>query len=452
MDGQRKRPKILIADDDPLQVTILSGILGDREYELESSDNGGNAVEKAKTFLPDLILLNSVLPGMDVYEMTRRLKGEPETCIIPIVLLFPLNRQSDKEKGHNAGVDDFLGKPVDRIELLARVQSLVKLKKLQDRVRSNNERVPFVSPLISETANTKKSLIFIIEDDVKTQSGYELLLRSKGYDTLVSRDGGNALDLAVKNHPDLILLDLSISHIDGFELLAGLKINPELKEIPVIISSIISHMETRIQAIDAGADDYLIKPVNPSEMLSRINSTLRRSGVRKRLKSDMDSLFEQSVMDPLTGLYNRRYLKTVIDNDVAAAKRYNRGFFVVMIDIDDFKIINDTLGHLAGDGVLKALGNILRVRLRSCDIAARYGGDEFVVRLTDNNLNGVTVFAERMRASVETYKFPAVGDRKITVSIGVAEFGPQDTSMESVINKADEALYAAKQAGKNRVK
>jgi len=451
MKGQRKRPKVLIADDDSLHFTFLSGILCGREYELEASDNGVDVVEKAKTFLPDVILLSSSMPGMDVYEMTRRLKEERETCLIPIVLMTPSSRPSDKEEGYNAGVDDFLGKPIDRIELLARVQSLVKLKKLQDRLRMNDERVSFVSPFVSEAAILGKSLIFLIEDEEKTQNVYDLLLRSKGYDTLLSHMEGGALDLAEKNLPDLILLDLSLPHIDGLELLAGLKANPALKDIPVIISSVISHPETRIQAIDAGADDYLVKPVNPSEMIARINSILRKSGVRKRLKSDMDSLFEQSVMDPLTGLYNRRYLKTVIDNDVAAAKRYNRGFFVVMLDIDDFKTINDTFGHLAGDSVLKALGNILRVRLRSCDIAARYGGDEFVVLLTDNNLQGVKVFAERMRATIEAHRFPDVSERKITISIGVAEYDVRDAGMESVIKRADDALYAAKQAGKNRV-
>lgn len=379
MQAEREQPKILVVDDDLSYAGLLSGILGRGDFELETAHDGESAVEKVKTFKPDAILLDIVMPGMDGYEVTKRLKGAWETSVIPIILMTGVGDASDKVKGLEAGADEFIIKPVDRIELLARVRFLVKLKKLQDRMRSTEERVDRPSSAAATASGNGKNTILIVEDDVKTANVYELLLRSKGFKTLIAHDGGDAIAIVEKDLPDLVLLDLMLPGMDGLEILARLKASPLLMKIPVIICSIIPHSETRVKAIDTGADDYLIKPVNHREMLARINAAIRRSGAWKKLRSENDCLFEQSVLDPLTGLYNRRYLKTVIESDIAAAKRHGRGFFLVMLDIDDFKNINDTFGHNAGDVVLKELGHLLRMKLRTCDIAVRYGGEEFVV-------------------------------------------------------------------------
>jgi diguanylate cyclase (GGDEF)-like protein len=247
-------------------------------------------------------------------------------------------------------------------------------------------------------------------------------------------------------------MDIILPDMNGIELLKKIREDHPSANIPVIIISTITDIETKVEGIESGADDYLVKPVDRLEMLARIRANLRKSEAQRRLKSNLEAAAQQAITDTLTGLYNRQYLKNALEREIARARRYKRPFSMLILDIDHFKDVNDTFGHLAGDGVLREIAGILKHNVRASDVAARYGGEEFVVVLTDTDIRGAAAAAEHLRETVARHKFPAVDGRQITVSIGCTEFQSDDADMDAVIKKADDALYKAKAEGRNRVK
>lgn len=445
--------KILIVDDDPLIVRYLADILGGNGYTVETASDGMAGIVKAREMLPDLILLDMIMPGMTGFEVTAGLKKDPLTSFIPIVLITSLNDPKDKVKGLDAGADDFITKPFDSAELRARIRSLIKLKGLTDQLRAIKGHPEFTHASLDQTLMNEKSTILLIEDDDNSAKYYSRILISKGYAVLIAKKGTEALYLIENSVVDLIMLDIMLPDINGLEILKKIRSdsNPSIRDIPIIITSVISDPKTKVAGIESGADDYLVKPVNHAEMLARIRANLRRKIISRRIEEEKEVLFNRSVTDPLTGLFNRLYFRTVMERAIAASKRFNMPYSLLMMDIDDFKIINDSFGHLTGDNVLKEIGRILQGMMRACDIAVRYGGEEFAVLLTDNGIEGACHFAERLRDQIECCSGKETGDNKITVSIGLTQFKTDDSCMEDIIKRADEALYMAKKNGKNRV-
>lgn len=443
--------RVMVVDDIPQNVKLLSAMLSHSGYEVIRAYSGEEALRMAKQSKPDIILLDIMMPGMDGYEVTETLKKDPETGLIPVVLVTALEGVDDKVKGLDAGADDFLTKPVNQIELTARMRSMIKLKKLQEEVTARKEALAGIASFEMEEKTAKKTVI-IVEDDEKTAKQFSLILNSSGYEAVVAKDGNEALSVIGRRKPDIILLDILLPDITGIELLRRLKSYPSTEDIPVIICSVLSDLETKVKGIDTGADDYLIKPISPPELLARVRTALRKSGIQEKLKSDLNEIFRRSIKDSLTGLYNRQYFSTGIEKEIASSKRYNRKFSILMLDIDRFKVVNDTFGHLVGDGVLRELGVILRKNVRGSDIAARYGGEEFIIMLDGTPLKKAVNAAGKLRAQVEAHRFQDVGGGKITISIGVTEFHPEDMSMDDMVKRADEALYKAKREGRNGVK
>ncbi|MDP2277656.1 MAG: diguanylate cyclase [Nitrospirota bacterium] len=445
--------RVLVVDDQPANVKIIAKRLSVLGYEVLTATNGMDGIRLARESAPDVILLDIMMPEMDGYEVIKRLKQEPETSGIPIALLTALDSVKDKVRGLDAGADDFLTKPVNQIELVARIRSLTKLKRLQEEIRKAGD---LTSPLPEDAGKGKtedKKIIFIVEDDEKMLAQYKRILDNTGeYRTLIANNASDALDVLHKTIPDLILLDIMLPDMNGIELLGKIRKEHPSANIPIIIISTIADIETKVKGIEAGADDYLIKPVDRLEMLARIRANLRKSEAQRRLKSNLEATERQAITDPLTGLYNRQYLKTAFEREIARARRYKRPFSMLILDIDHFKDVNDTFGHLAGDGVLREIAGILKDGVRASDVAARYGGEEFVVVLTDTNINGAVAAAEHLRKTVAQHGFAGVDGRQITISIGCTEFHPEDVDMDAVIKKADNALYKAKAEGRNRVK
>ena len=444
--------RVLVVDDQPANVKLLGVKLSSAGYEVLKAYSGEEAVEISRKLQPDIILLDIIMPGMDGFEVTERLKQDPETSTIPIVLLTSLAGVDDNVRGLDAGADDFLSKPVNQTELFTRVRSLMRLKELQDQLRAREKSFVHSAQELSEPGRMKQNIILVVEDDEKTAKQMRKVLESDGYDTVVAKDSQSALAIINTSTPDLILIDIILPEVSGLELVQRLKTDPSLEDVPIIMNSVLADLETRVKGIDLGADDYLVKPVNSLEMLARVRANLRKKAVRQQLRRDLDALFKQSITDSLTGLYTRQYLITIAEREITSSKRYNRPFSALMLDIDHFKRLNDTFGHLSGDSVLKELGNILTNNIRTCDVAARYGGEEFIVILSDTNLQGALVTAERLRVAVETYPFPEVGGEKITMSVGVTELRANDINVNSLIKRADEALYMVKKDGRNSVK
>ena len=444
--------KILAVDDEPMIIQFYQAALGDQGYQVATAKDGREGLAQVASFQPDVILLDVVMPELDGFQVTERLKADPATAGIPIILVTGLGSIEDRVKGLEAGADDFLGKPFNLDELLVRVRSLVKLKKLQDQLR----QVEAASPQAGRPAATaafpeRKPVILVVEDDERIIKICATVLGSGGYQVVSAPDGPGMFLAIERDVPDLIILDLMLPGMDGVEVLGKIKENPLARDVPVVVLTAIGDLKTKVKTLQIGADDYLVKPVSSLELLARVRANLRKHEYERRLKYQLDQSFIQSITDPLTGLHNRRYLETTLDRELALHRRSKRPLCLLMLDIDGFKGVNEAHGHGAGDEVLTGLTAIFRRELRTSDLAVRMGGDEFLMVLPDASLEQATAIAERLRGAMEALAVPALGGGHPTVSIGVCQAGDDDAGMNALLKKADDALYRAKQGGRNRV-
>jgi len=266
-------------------------------------------------------------------------------------------------------------------------------------------------------------------------------------------DGIEAFKLLLATPIDLIICDLEMPRIDGFKLLAMISGREELRDIPVIMLTGHGDREMKIKLLGQGASDYVTKPFDAGELIARVKVQLKIKSLQDELKRSNDLLRQLSNTDPLTLLYNRRYMSEMLEKEMQRSERKGNHLSLIMIDIDRFKQVNDQYGHQNGDQVLVTVANLSRVGLRSYDFAARYGGEEFVLILPETAHEDALTIAERLRSRVEKHLFTgALKGLKVTVSMGVATY-PTDfiASLADLVREADEAMYRAKTAGRNRV-
>lgn len=302
-----------------------------------------------------------------------------------------------------------------------------------------------------------KAKVLLVEDDPVQASATKEILKKVGYEIFWAEDGINAIKLVKSEKPDIILLDVILPGMDGYEVCRWLKLDENSKGIPVIMLTVKKELSDKISGLQIGADDYLPKPYNELELNARIYALLRTKALQdelklknKQLEDLLDKVNYMAITDALTGLYNRRRFHDVLTSEHERARRYGTPFSLIMLDIDHFKKINDTFGHNVGDAVLKEVSGILLKSIRDIDTAARYGGEEFMIILPNTDKVQARIVAERMRKTIEDYDFAEV-DRKISVSIGIS--GMPDAKVdneEKLIRCADFAMYRAKQLGRNR--
>jgi diguanylate cyclase (GGDEF)-like protein len=308
---------------------------------------------------------------------------------------------------------------------------------------------------------TKSSArILIVDDHEDNVELQKARLEARGYQTETATNGQQALDQVAANPPDLMLLDVMMPEVDGIEVARRIKANPRLPFIPIIMQTALDATESKVEGLDAGADDYITKPINFAELAARVNSLLRIKALqedlaqRERQLAEMnDRLRHISQTDALTDLDNRRYVEERLAEMFGHAARFGESLGCVMCDIDKFKPVNDTYGHQAGDAVLRQFAAILRQEAREIDRIGRYGGEEFIFLLPGANAEAAAVFAERVRAAVEACTFTIPGRTlQRTVSCGVAAWPhPGIESSDALVKAADDALYVAKETGRNRV-
>jgi len=302
--------------------------------------------------------------------------------------------------------------------------------------------------------------ILIVDDH---EDNIELLrarLEARGYVIESAMDGEQALRCVDQSPPDLILLDVMMPRIDGFEVVRRLKANRSLPFIPIILQTALDSTEHKVEGLDAGADDYITKPINFAELEARVKSMLRIKRLqdaleeRERELSEVNArLLKMAQTDSLTGLDNRRYLEERLEEAFGHSRRLKEPLAVVMCDLDRFKSVNDTYGHQVGDVVLKQFARILKQEAREIDRVGRYGGEEFMLLLPGTVLDAAVTFAERVRKAVEAHTFSFDGGTlQRTMSCGVAAWPhPRIEDCDALVKAADDALYVAKETGRNRV-
>ena len=303
--------------------------------------------------------------------------------------------------------------------------------------------------------------VLVVDDMPLNRKLQKTYLTEVGYQVVLAEDGIEALKRIREESPDLILLDVMMPKMDGFQVCRHIKNNIRTRYTPVILVTALNEIEAKIKGIEAGADDFISKPFNKLELLARVKSLLRIKHLNKELQSKIyllekaqKKLKKLAITDGLTGVFNYRFFKDQLMKEVTRAERHNKQISIIMLYIDYFKNYNDTHGHPAGDTVLKTIAKLLVKHIRNIDLAARYGGEEFALILVETNKDSAGFVANKLKRLIEDYKFKYESTQpngKITISMGVATFPDNGNSPDDLISLADKRLYRAKKEGRNRV-
>ena len=448
--------RVLVVDDILANVRLLEAKLTAEYFEVITAMNGLDALEAVARSKPDLILLDVMMPGIDGIEVCKRIKSNPATQHIPVVMVTALDQPEDRVRGLNAGADDFLTKPVNDISLFCRIKSLVRLKMLTDELRIRAETGDNIHSMLRNEvlATAEQGRILLV--DTRETSVERIKSALSGYHLITSVDDPHlavetAANVAVPF--ELIVISLEQIKFDGLRLCSQLRSFEATRQTPILILVEPDDQTRLLRALDMGVNDYLLRPVDRQELLARVNTQIKRWRYTEQLRSSVKASIELAVTDSLTGLYNRRYLETHLTSLIEHFINRGKSLAVLAVDVDFFKPINDTYGHDAGDKVLQELAVRIRENTRTIDLCCRTGGEEFVLVLPSTNVAAAHVIAERLRKSIASKLFtvgqtPAI---PVTVSIGVAALNNVEDTLDKLLKRADSALYAAKREGRNRV-
>jgi len=448
--------RVLVVDDILSNVKLLEAKLTAEYFEVVTGFNGMEAIAKTEECSPDIILLDVMMPGMDGFEACRRIKSNPKTAHVPVIMVTALDQPSDRVAGLEAGADDFLTKPVDDAALFARVRSLVRLKMMTDELRmreSTGQSMGLLDPAETLIDNNPTGRILVIEDRPESVAWFKNALTPAN--EMAAVDTFEEALVRVKGGDyDLIVVSLGMRGFDGLRLCSQLRSLPEGRNVPILV--VVSEGERRklTQALEMGVNDYLTRPVDKNELTARVRTQLRKKRYADRLRHNVQLSLEMAITDQLTGLHNRRYMERHLSNLIGNAGKTGRPLAFLIMDIDYFKSVNDTHGHDIGDEVLREFSSRIGANVRGLDLACRYGGEEFVVVMPDTDISFAYMVAERLRRSVETTPFEISRDPRklnITISIGIASSEGEKDTAEALLHRADQALYRAKRDGRNRV-
>ena len=449
--------RILVVDDMVPNIKLLEAKLTKEYYEVITAANGYECLEKAKQYSPDIILLDVMMPGMDGFETCTRLRADPELSHIPIVMLTALSEKESRIKGLQVGADDFLQKPINDNALLARVRSLIRLKVMIDELRLRGQTgVDLgIDPSSVNFGNILEAKILLIDDDsIQAQQVIEKLAHVNKKIKHVGKPD-EALAEAQKGIYDLVIISTQLLEADGLRICSQLRSNEQTRHLSIIILIDEDDTTSLVKGLEIGVNDYIVTPVDVNELVARVKTQIRRKKYQEALRSNYKQSISLAITDGLTGLYNRRYMDTHLENIVREAAENGRATTILMLDIDFFKKVNDTHGHGVGDEVIKEFAARIINNIRPSDLAVRYGGEEFVVILNGTDVQSAHVVAERIRSQIETIPFKvstAEGVISKTTSVGISSFRKDGTdSVEALLKRADDALYAAKNGGRNKI-
>ena len=501
---------ILIVDDVETNRIVLKVKLASACYDTLQAGDGTTALAIARRAQPDLILLDVQLPGMSGIEVCRQLRATPETRDIPVIMITSARDRAARRDALRAGADDFLSKPVDEAMLMARMRSLLRARETEAELRLRDDtsrEIGFAEPAAEWQT---PGLVALVAADVATAEGWRDMLAPYLPDRLVVVPHETALaETAAAPDVYLIAADL-VARGDGLRLMSELRSRVPTRHSAVCIllpEATARSGEIAAMAFDLGANDLLLADFDPEETALRLAAQLRRKRQADRLRALLRDGLRLAVIDPLTGLYNRRYALPHLARMAERARQTGRRYAVMLLDLDRFKAVNDSFGHAAGDAVLAEVAQRLLSSLRAVDLVARIGGEEFLVVMPEATLATARAAAERLCRVVQAVpvvlpeaasapadapaetRFAAAdagagvgaapgadaGPRgmasmpsargaapartvTITVSIGLALGGPdtQDPAAateppEAVMARADAALLLAKAKGRNQV-
>jgi two-component system cell cycle response regulator len=448
--------RVLVVDDVDANVKLLEARLTADYFEVRTARSGREALEICANERADVLLLD-VMPGMDGFEVCRRLKAETRTQHIPVIMVTALDQPADRVKGFEAGADDFLTKPVDDVALVKRVRNLARLKMLTDEMlmrASTEEQLGFAGDLHKPFDQVARGgRILLVEDNDGFYRRIREALRGE-FELTREADPAQALLQFPDGDFDLIIVSLSLQAADGLRLCSQVRSLDRARHLPILIIAEPGDDGPLLRGLDMGVNDYVVRPIDPNELLARVRTQVKRKRYIDHLHMRLEQSVEMAILDPLTGLHNRRYMTSHLATLFEDASQRGKPLSVLLIDIDHFKAVNDSHGHDAGDAVLQEFPTRIRRNTRGIDLACRLGGEEFVVVMPDCDLAKAYQVGERLRQCIAAAPFEVggkVGLLQVTASVGVAALEFDDDAPELMLKRADQALYCAKRDGRNRV-
>lgn len=441
--------RILVVDDIEVNLRLLSARLAREYYEVVPAESGEAALAVLASQPIDLVLLDVMMPGIDGFEVCRKIKATAKLMHVPVVLITALDQPSDRITGLEAGADDFLTKPVEDLPLMSRLRSLTRLKRVTDELLARAETamqlVGGEMEMLRDFASRGSRTLAYVE---AAEEGRSIARRLRHETELtVTAEAAAFLTAAAETAPDVVLVDLAATASDPLRLISQLRSGEATRLAPILALAAAGDEAKAARALELGANDYVARPIDRNELAARLRTQLRRKRYDEGLRQSLQQTIELAVTDPLTGLHNRRFL----DLHLGRAAAGTDGFALALFDIDHFKRINDGFGHDAGDAVLREFGRRLKAEIRASDLACRFGGEEFAVLMPGADAETASAVAERIRLAVSATAFAVAGEAlAVTVSAGIA-VAPSGTRRDDVLKRADAALYEAKRAGRNRI-
>ncbi|MBZ4021362.1 hypothetical protein CKO11_02655 [Rhodobacter sp. TJ_12] len=456
--------KVLIVDDVATNRIVLKVKLSGARYETVQAGTGAQALRLVAQECPDLVLLDVQLPDMSGIEVCRRLKADPATAHLPVIVVTAFPSPETRLEALRCGADDFILKPFEELTLLARLRSLMRMRETDEelRLRENTcHELGFAEPAAPPVAPPAR--IGLVAPDRETCVAWKnAMLRFLPNDFLRVLDYQTALSAAAEDPPPdayVIAADLARPG-EGLRLMSELRSRAGSRHAVICIGVREAARETSAVALDLGASDLtpvrLADPAFAEEAALRLTAHIARKRRHDRQRERVADGLRLALVDPLTGLYNRRYAMPHVARLAERSRLSGRNFAVMVLDLDRFKMVNDTYGHGAGDAVLVEVARRLSANLRQVDLVARVGGEEFLVAMPECTLEGARIVAERLCRVMEErpFELPDGTTIALTVSIGLALGGgpAATTTIDQVIHQADHALMGSKAEGRNQVK
>src|SRR6201993_687276 len=449
--------RILVVDDVPANVKLLEARLSAEYFDVLTASNGTEALAICRRAECDIILLDVMMPDMDGFEVCRRLKSDPLTHHIPVVIVTALDSPADRVRGLEAGADDFLTKPVSDLVLLTRVRSLTRLKMMTDELRMRaltSLEIGVQAPERSAVADTGKGGRILLVDD--RPSSYERIAPplAAEHTVDVETNAAEALFHAAEGNYDLLIVSLDLDSFDGLRLCSQARSLERTRHVPILAIADAENNPRLLRGLEIGVNDYLPRPVDKNELLARARTQIRKRRYADDLRDNVQNSIEAAITDALTGLHNRRYMESHLATLAEQPSSRGKPLAVMMLDIDFFKSFNDNYGHDAGDDVLREFAVRIRKSIRGIDLACRYGGEEFVIVMPETDLHVAGMVAERLRRAIAGEPFAIHKSAKrieVTISIGISTLERKGEAVADVLKRADSALYRAKHDGRNRV-
>ncbi|MBP7704261.1 MAG: PleD family two-component system response regulator [Caulobacter sp.] len=446
--------RILVVDDIEANVKLLEAKLTAEYYEVLTAMDGPTALAMAASEKPDIVLLDIMMPGMDGFDVCRRLKDDVATRHIPVVLVTALDGRGDRIAGLEAGADEFLTKPIDDVMLFARVRGLTRLKQVLDELRAreaSGRRIGVIAGAAARLGGVGGRVLVLDDNERQAQ---RLLTELSVEHRPVWETEPDKAHLTARGPVDLIVVNATARTFDGLRFAATIRSDEATRHLPILAIVDADERHRMVKALEIGVNDLLTKPLDPQEMAARVRTQIRRKRYTDFLRDNLDHSLELAVTDQLTGLHNRRYMEGQLGALVKRAAHGGDPVSALMIDIDHFKKINDNFGHDVGDEVLREFAIRVATNVRAIDLPCRYGGEEFTVIMPGARLADAERVAERIRLHVAGSPFRVAGGEElltVTISVGVSSTLGEGDTPDALLKRADEAVYEAKAAGRNRV-